>query len=201
MVQNQRALSAKGVAGTELAGPRKPSLLALIEPGTSRPVHTVARVISELLHRITYRSFVDKLGAVMVMYPIYQWLIMQSYETYRNLPTWLVPVFSQRTTPHPVWITALGPPKLRDVVIANQEKYATEEFQFLFVASLNCNWPHGLEAALSWKDGDVTVSQQFWDHTRDVAHWSLDDPFASRYPELRGHCPFTNDPKRGGSWW
>jgi hypothetical protein len=163
--------------------------VALVAPDNLTPVHTVAKVISELLSRITYRTFVDKLAAFMVMYPVYQWLIMQSYETYCNIPTWNLPVLSQRTTPHPVWISALGYPKLRDVVIANQEKYTTEEFQFLFVANLNVNWPYGIDAALSWKDGDVTVSKAFWDHTRDVANFTVDEPFYARYPELRECIP------------
>ena len=197
MLQNQRALAAKGATGTELAGPRYPSLSALVAPELSRPVHTVARVISELLSKITYRTFVERLGAFMVMYPIYQWLVMQSYETYRNTPSWLLPVLSQRTTPHCIWISALGSPKLRETVIANQEKYATEEFQFLFVQSLNANWPHGIEAALHWKDGDVMASKKFWDHTRNLANWSLDEPFQSRYPELKQFFSFAEEAEKG----
>lgn len=130
VIQHQRMLATQGITGRELTGPRYPSLSALIEPDHRRPIQTVARVISELLNCITYRTFMEKLGAFLVMYPIYQWQIMQSYETYRNLPSYLVPLLSQRTTPHPVWICALGFPKMRDVVIANQEKYVTEEFQF-----------------------------------------------------------------------
>jgi hypothetical protein len=187
----QRALSAKGITGVELAGQRNPSMGALVAFETSRPAHTVAKVISDLLSKITYRTFVDKLGAFLVMYPVYQWLIMRSYETYNNLPSWSRPILSQRTTRHPVWISALGFPKLRDAVIAEQERYCTEEFQYTFIASINCNWPHGVEAALEWKNGDVTASQEFWDHTSIMTNWSLDEPFQSRYPELRNVCPFT----------
>ncbi|KUJ12914.1 uncharacterized protein LY89DRAFT_673020 [Mollisia scopiformis] len=194
MVQHQRALSKKGIHSIELAGPRNPSMTALVAPEQSATVHTVARVISDLLNKITYRTFVDKLGAFLVIYPIYQWLIMQSYETYHNLPSWLLPLLSQRTTPHPIWIIAVGTPTLRDVIIANQEKYDTEEFQFLFVASINVNWPHGLEAALSRKHGGIAASKAFWDHARDLKNWTLDEPFQSRYPELKGFVPFTKYP-------
>jgi hypothetical protein len=197
MVHHQRTLSTTGATGTELAGPRIPSLSALLAQESSRPVQTVARVISELLSRISYRSVIEKLGAFLIMYPIYQWLIMQSYETYRNIPSWLIPVLSQRNTPHPIWISALGPPKLREKVIANLDVYGTEDFQFSFVASLNVHWPHGIEAALSWKDGDITATKQFRDHVLNIANWSLDEPCQSKYPELKDVFPFTEYPKKG----
>lgn len=87
---------------------------------------------------------------------------------------------------------------MREFVIANQEDYATEEFQYKFVESLNINWPYGLDAALMWtKDGDVKVSKRFWDHTRDFANFTLDEPFQRRYPELRNVYPFTPYPEDG----
>jgi len=201
LVEHQRTLASTGVKGTELVGPRYPSLLALVAPDSSSSVHIIAKVISELLSRITYRTFVDKLAAFMVMYPVYQWLVMRSYETYRNMPTWSHPLLSQRTTPHPVWLSALGYPKLRDAIIANQEEYTTEEFQFLFVANLNVNWPHGIEAALTWNNGDVTVSKAFWDHTRNLSNYTIDEPFWARYPELRQYVQNRDrpiDPHNGG---
>ncbi|TVY73466.1 hypothetical protein LSUE1_G005125 [Lachnellula suecica] len=199
MVQDQRSLFREGIPGTELAGPRIPCLNALVMPGSSRSVHNVARVISELLNRITYRTWMEKLGAFVIMYPVYQWLIMQSYETYSNLPSWLLPRLAQRTRPHPVWITGLGFPRLREVIVENQERYDTEDFQFLFVESLNVNWPHGIEAALTWTDGDVFISKQFWDHTRNFENWSMNEPFQSRYPELSNSCKFTQHPETGAS--
>lgn len=84
--------------------------------------------------------------------------------------------------------------------MANQEKYTTDEFQFLFVENLNVNWPHGVDAALSYQDGDVKVSQAFWDHTRDVVNFTVDEPFRARNPELRDWISNTDQPKGVKGW-
>jgi hypothetical protein len=96
-------------------------------------------------------------------------------------------------TPHPVWITYIGWPELRDIVIANQERYATEEFQFLYTISINVNWPYRSEDVLVFENGDVRACEAFARHVRRLENWSLDKPFQKRYPELRGFCKFTED--------
>lgn len=193
VIQTQRECVKDGLTGTALAGPRRPSVSILVDPDHFNPlqIHPVARILGEMLSKITYRTFIDKLGAFIVMYPVYQWQIVHSYEAYANIPSWCIPLLCQRTTPHPVWICALGCPGLREVCIANQDKYCTEEFQYLLVASLNMNWPYGLQEALMWNGKDIKFREKFWDHARVLDNWSIDEPFQSRYPELEPYCKFT----------
>ena len=61
------------------------------------------------------------------MYPVFQWRISPTLATHNNLPECYTPLASQVVTPHVAWITYIGWPKLRDIVIANQEKYDMDE--------------------------------------------------------------------------
>jgi hypothetical protein len=79
-------------------------------------------------------------------------------------------------------------------VIGNQARYATEEFQHLYTASLNLNWPYQELDALSFEGDEVKASDAFIQHVRNLANWSLDEPFQQAYPELKDSCRFTEFP-------
>lgn len=198
VIQTQRERAKEGLSNTALAGPRRPSASMLAAPDRFNPleIHPVARTLGEMLSKITYRTFIDKLGALIVMYPVYQWQITLTYEAYANIPSWCLPLLCQRMTPHPVWICALGCPGLREMCVADQERYCTEEFQYLLVASLNMNWPHGIEEALVWDGKDIKFRDEFWEHARVLDNWTVDEPFQSRYPELEPYCTFTKYPEK-----
>ena len=127
------------------------------------------------------------------MYPLYQWQIMNDYESYCGIPSHSIPCLAQRTTPHHVWICALGSLKLREVVIANQEKYCTEDFMYSFILGLNCNWKRGIEEAICWGRDGVSVTKDFWDHCNLLDNWSMGKPFTDRYPELRDSIKFSDN--------
>ena len=83
---------------------------------------------------------------------------------------------------------------MRHHIIANQERYSTEEFQYLFTQSINVNWKKGIRDAICWGKDGVTVTQEFFEHTRVMENYSMDRPFAARYPELEEFCRFTEYP-------
>ncbi|KAG4437972.1 hypothetical protein IFR05_006553 [Cadophora sp. M221] len=191
LIETQRSLAAEGASKAVTIGPKYPNVNVLIAPQLAHLSHTVSRVICDLLKRLTYRTFIDKLGAVLVMYPMYQWQIANDYETFSRIPSHSIPCLSQRTVPHEVWICALGSPKLREAVIANQEKYCTEDFIYSFILNLNCNWKRSIGDAICWGRDGVTVSKDFYDHCNILDNWSLDSGFSTRYPELRDAIKFT----------
>ncbi|KAH9222501.1 hypothetical protein DL95DRAFT_354195 [Leptodontidium sp. 2 PMI_412] len=191
LIEMQKSLAAGGASKAVTIGPKYPNVNVLIAPQLTHLSHTVSRVICDLLKRLTYRTFIDKLGALLVMYPMYQWQIANDYETYSRIPSHSIPCLSQRTIPHEVWICALGSPKLRDAVIANQEKYCTEDFIHSFILNLNCNWKRSIGDAICWGRDGVTVSKDFYDHCNILDNWSLDRGFSTRYPELRDAIKFT----------
>lgn len=78
-------------------------------------------------------------------------------------------------------------------MIANQEKYATEEFQYLYTISINANWPYRSDNVVIFEGSDVRVYEGFARHVMQLENWSLDAPFQKRYPELREVCTFTQD--------
>ena len=89
--------------------------------------------------------------------------------------------------------------KLRDIVINDQETYATDEFQLLYTCSLNINWPYRDQDILVFKGDEVRMTDIFMRHVNNQANWSLDEPFQRRYPELRHACRFSDVPGQGNS--
>lgn len=80
---------------------------------------------------------------------------------------------------------------MRDIVVQNQEKYATTEFLDLFQTSINVNWPFGEEDILMFVGDEVRMTDAFIQHLQTLENFSLDEPFQRRYPELRDVCRFT----------
>ncbi|KAH7383519.1 hypothetical protein BKA64DRAFT_160653 [Cadophora sp. MPI-SDFR-AT-0126] len=197
VIESQKALAIGGASRAVAIGPRYPNINVLVAPQLSQLSHPLSRFLCDLLKRLTYRTFIDKLGALLVMYPLYQWQIMNDYESYCGIPSHSIPCLSQRTTPHHVWICALGSPKLRDAVIANQERYCTEDFMYSFILSLHCNWQKGIGDAICWGRDGVSVTKEFWDHCNVLDNWSMGKPFSEKYPELRDAIKFTEYPDDG----
>jgi len=81
--------------------------------------------------------------------------------------------------------------KLRDIVINNQERYATDEFQHTYTHSLNVNWPYRDMDVMVFEGSEVRISDLFACHILDLSNWSLDEAFQRKYPELREACKFT----------
>ncbi|KAL2067533.1 hypothetical protein VTL71DRAFT_1958 [Oculimacula yallundae] len=192
LIETQKALVIEGASRSVAIGPPIPNVNVLVAPHLAHLSHPVSRVLCDLLKRLTYRSFIDKLGALLVMYPVYQWQIMNDYESYARLPSHSIPCLSQRKVLHAVWICALGSPKLRDIVIADPEKYCTEDFMYAFILSINCNWRKEVRDAICWGKDGVSVTKDFWDHCNKLENWSFDRPFSTTYPELRGAVRFTD---------
>ncbi|KAH6674331.1 hypothetical protein B0J14DRAFT_480362, partial [Halenospora varia] len=186
ILQCQRSLALNGTAGESLTGPVQPSLQALIRPERSNETHPVASIISSLLHRTALRGLAEKVGALYVIYRLTQWQITPNIRTFNNLPEWHQPRSSQYITPHPIWVTQIIWGKLRDVVINNQEIYATDEFQHIYTANLNVNWPYRDIDVLNFEGNEVRLTTAFENHINNLANWSLDEPFERRYPELKG---------------
>lgn len=84
--------------------------------------------------------------------------------------------------------------RLKDIVINNQERYATDEFQHLYTCSLNINWPYRDKDILVFEGEEVRVTDDFARYVYTQSNWSLDEPFQRRYPDLRDACGFTELP-------
>ncbi|KAG0646715.1 hypothetical protein D0Z07_6183 [Hyphodiscus hymeniophilus] len=143
IVQRQRALLAVGAPKAEILGPYHPSMIIIAYPDQNEDGHALSTLIANLFLRTPIPGTPEKAACLYVTYHLTQWQIDPSPETYANLPEWHRARPSQVMTPHPTWVTQMVFGKLRDRVIANQERYATEEFHALYLVSLNINWPRG----------------------------------------------------------
>lgn len=84
-------------------------------------------------------------------------------------------------------------PKFRDMIIQNQHLYGSLEFQLLYFANLNTNWPHDPIQALTFDLNQVKISPLLFKHLGDVANMSMDKAFTDKYPEFRDVCRFTEE--------
>lgn len=197
LIQRQRKLALSSVSRIQSIGPYQPSMKTLLYAGEASALpnltteNAISSTISYLLHQTALRDLTIKAACLIIMYHLSQWQIQPSKSTYDALPDWQTPRTSQLLTPHPLWVSLIVWGKLRDVVIENQELYATEEFQYICSSSLNINWPHKAMDAFQFVGDEVRVSEVFDKHVRNLGNWSLDAPFVTRYPELSNVCRFT----------
>lgn len=191
IVQRQRSLLAAGAPKAEVVGPYHPSLRILAYPDQTEDGNALSTLIANLLNRTPLPGLPERAACLLAVYHLVQWQIAPSPETYGNLPEWHKPGASQLITPHPIWVTQIPFGKLRDKVIANQDKYATDEFQELSAVSMSINWPKQPIDLLVFDGDDVRASDEFARHCRTLANWSLGEPFTRRYPELADYCRFT----------
>lgn len=192
MIQHLKGLRAKGVTGEALVGPLEPNLGLVVQQGYSNAVHALTHTISEMVIGIPFRGFVEKIGILVLVYPVFQWLIANTYETYARLPSHYTPLPCQLQILHPIWTSMIPWPKLREKVITNQEIYATTEFEQLHGASLILNWPFQAQNAIEAAEGGWRATEAFTAYARDLQNWSLGDAFSRRYPELRELCRFAD---------
>jgi hypothetical protein len=191
LIQTQRSMAISGTVGKHLTGPYHPSIKSLLYPDQNVQSHPVSSVISNLLQNTLLSGLPEKAACFFIMYRLLQWQISLKKENYDNLPVWYIPRSSQILTPHPIWIDQIPWGKLRDKIINNQELYATDEFQQIYNASLNVNWPFQPVDVMAFVGDEVRVTEVFERHILRLENWSLDAPFAQRYPELRNDCRFT----------
>ncbi|KAK0116906.1 hypothetical protein ONS96_012752 [Cadophora gregata f. sp. sojae] len=190
LLQRQRSIATQSTPGSLLVGPYHPDLRALLNPEMSNNIHPVASIVSNLFQRIEYTGFAEKAAALFLVYHFVQWQILPSLETYQNLPDWFCPRPSQMITAHPFWTSLAIWGELRDVMVGDQEKYATEEFMNLYQNCISVNWPFRDEDILMFVGEEVRVTDAFIRHIETQANWSLSEPFQRRYPELRDVCRF-----------
>jgi len=175
VVQYQRNMAVSGTVGVSLRGPLRPSLKTLFEP--QHPSHPIVYILSNLVRATTYRSLSEQLGTFLVLYTLFQWQVTHNYETYINLPEWYRPTAAQLSIPHPSWVSYLGWPEMRDIVIKDPARYANVEFQYLYVANANVHWPYPPEATLVFEGEELRVTDTFLNHVMDLRNWTLDDPY------------------------
>ena len=198
LVQRQRDLALSGANIESVLGPYQPSIKALVYPDHLFKVHPVASAFSHLLHETVIQDLPVKMAVLFHMTHLVQWQIALSEDAYKALPDWHIPMTSQLLTPHPVWVSHMLWPKLRNRVVERQDLYANDEFLFLYTSGLNSNWPYSIAEALHFESADVRISEVFERHVLDLDHWSLDILFTNRYPELRDLYTATRTPAATG---
>ncbi|KAL5324260.1 hypothetical protein ACEPPN_008805 [Leptodophora sp. 'Broadleaf-Isolate-01'] len=191
ILQRQRSLATENTPSSLLTGPYHPDLRAFMNPEMSNNVHPVASVACDLARRLEFAGFAEKVAALFLVYHFIQWQISPTLETYQNMPDWFHPRPSQLATAHPFVTSLIIWGTLRDVMVGDQQKYATEEFINVYQLCITVNWPFRDEDILVFVGEELRLTDAFIRHIEIQANWSLNEPFQRRYPELRDVCRFS----------
>ncbi|KAG4419396.1 hypothetical protein IFR04_007447 [Cadophora malorum] len=194
LLQRQRSIATQSTPSSLMTGPYHPDFRALLNPEVPNNFHPVMSIVSSLFQRIEYTGFAEKAAALFLVYHFVQWQILPTMETYHNLPDWYCPRPSQMVTAHPFWTSLAIWGRLRDVMVGDQDKYATDEFMNLYQNCICVNWPFRDEDILTYVGEELRVTDTFIRHIETQANWSLSEPFQRRYPELRDVCSFAEAP-------
>jgi hypothetical protein len=180
-----------GSVNPNVRGIVDPIARGIVDPTILGELHPVVSVLSEMTNRIAIRGLAERLGSFYHIYTLMRWQIYPSITTYNFMSEWMTPRVSQLYTPHPLWVSYLVFPKLRDEIIANQKDYASDNFMHDFITSIRANWPYP-DAAIYYNDGkEVKLTNEFVAHIRKESNWSQGPPFSISYPHLSRCVRFT----------
>ncbi|KAI9048135.1 hypothetical protein LZ554_007930 [Drepanopeziza brunnea f. sp. 'monogermtubi'] len=107
----QNALKASGQLSEN--GPWYPNVDSLVAPELS---HRTSLAMFSVT-RVTYRSFIEKLASMVLLSPLYRWMMLNTYNPYAELPSMTKPSHLQRLSPTPIWLCAISSPAFGDVII------------------------------------------------------------------------------------
>jgi hypothetical protein len=163
----------------------------LLFTDNSLAIDPISRTVASVLSQTAMTDMPAKAASLWCMYQLLRWQICPVLDTYEQVPDWFSPRASQLVQPHAIWISQLKWPKLRDKVINNQHLYANDEFLGHYTRNMNVNWPYRGVDIFYYVDGGVRLTPLFEKHISKLENWSLNAPFAQRYPELSECCRFT----------
>ncbi|KAH7029849.1 uncharacterized protein B0I36DRAFT_270526 [Microdochium trichocladiopsis] len=121
-----------------------------------------------------------------------KWLVCLDARTWENLPAWLRPVSCQLQTPHAGWIDRIPWPRAREWLIRHPD-ITLDVFAVSYSSCLSILWDHDPEHVLIKVDGRagdggapqaVVINPIFEQHLRQLKHWTVGEPFRSRFKEL-----------------
>jgi hypothetical protein len=161
----------------------------LVGGGNARiPIDPVSTAISHIVHGYKFltQTIEVKAATVCMLYNHIRWLVAPRMDTYNNLPFWYQPRASQMAHAHPLYVSLLLWPRLRDSVIHNQQLYPTETFLAIHVDALVFNWSHGPQNMVYLDNGVMRFTHRFEAAVANLENWGLDDTFGLAFPELRG---------------
>lgn len=191
IVRDQRMIGADGSPGNKMIGP--PSLRKLIDVG-SFPKATpepVSDGLSKIITASSARRLPEKVALLFMGHLLLRWQIYPVLSTYNDLPVWYKPLELQLFEPHDIWASYIHWPRLREKILQNKQLYAKEEFLDSYFESINLNWPYHDIDVLTFEGRNVRISPAFERHILNGENWSLDLPFAQKYPELQECCRYT----------
>ncbi|KAF7563209.1 hypothetical protein G7046_g922 [Stylonectria norvegica] len=163
---------------------------------TASSPHPITDLVRALIDNGGITRLIERIAAFAPMQTFICWLAHPTPETRARVCADYIPLQSQLSTPHPQWLDLVRQGALREIMIARQDVYATEEFQRVYSDALRLvNWPFpSLDGLITdSRTGHVWLSDALMAHAMDGNNWRLNESFARRYPELGGFVDIERD--------
>jgi hypothetical protein len=166
--------------------PLKPNFCALIDKEL-RSDDEISNIVGAII-----RSYADvetlpkQVAAAYVMTSVLRWEVLLDEISWNQMPEWLRPTHTQRTTPHAAWVDRMPWPKMRDYLVAHPE-ITLDDLSAVYGSSFRIRWQHDPAHVLITVDEQskaVITNPIFEDHIRHLENWALGERFRKRFPEI-----------------
>lgn len=176
-----------GVDGSVLSPPSYPSVLSLLNPSSNATLDPLSQLMTDIISKFPNISELpNQIAVLFAMFSLMRWQIHPTQGNYDRLPDWLRPTPAQIYTAHPAWLDHIPWPRMRDVLVANQQAYPFDNWFLSFTAGLSVNWPYDpVDCLLTTSEKDQPVMNPVFErHIRRIENWSLGPLFAETFPDL-----------------
>lgn len=185
-LRNRQREVAEGANTRQAVGPPYPSISSLLNPTKQSKSHPISQTLIEVLSTLPVSSLPDRVALFYIVFLLVRWQIFPTEENYNRIPEWYRPIPRQLLTPHPIWMDYIINPSLRDILIAEQERFSFETWFMPYYSSLSLAWGYEpTDTLLATGDSDeLMINPVFERHLSVLSNWSLGPMFASSFPDL-----------------
>jgi hypothetical protein len=166
--------------------PLKPNFCALIGKEL-RSDDEISNIVSAIIRSYAdVESLPKQVAIAYVMTSVLRWEVLLDEMSWNQMPEWLRPTHTQRTTPHAAWVDRMPWPKMRDYLIAHPE-ISLDDLSAVYGSSFRIRWQHDPAHVLITVDEQtkaVITNPIFEDHIRHLENWALGERFRKRFPEI-----------------
>ena len=182
--------------------PRTPELTHLFRPPSSED--PVSRVLASFMKQIKGSDTCTVLALYLIIYrflrvsPIQaqtlkcgeimltiKWRLYPHPDTFRDVPSWLVPTKTQESIPHPVSIDFLPWPPLREYLVTHQNQDQRHSVK-LYMRAMRFHWPAREDFIAVSSHGQLAPHPDFENEIYRYGNWQLTADWARMFPHLVG---------------
>ncbi|KIW73110.1 hypothetical protein, variant [Phialophora macrospora] len=184
---NKRMGGNETIRATGTVPPSYPSVSSLLNPSSNPMLDPLSQFMTDIISKFPdIAELPNQVATLFCMFSQMRWQLHPTQENYERLPEWLRPIPIQLYNSHPAWVDHLPWPRLREMVVANSQRYPFDNWFIPFTSGVSVNWPYdAVDCLLSTSVHEEPVMNPVFErHIRRLENWSLGPLFAETFPEL-----------------